>query len=683
MNRRSLIERTACRRLRCFSHLRSFAIAVFLLCGVLATVGHAADSIQSLQLPSTVEDQRVPLLDPAAAKLHVICFLGTECPLARLYGPRLAALNDQLRDRGVRVLGINSNRQDSLQDLRDYVERFKISFPMVKDYDGTAAELLGATRTPEVFVLDASGKVRYQGRIDDQYRPGIARPVATRSELREAIDELLADQPVTNPRTTAVGCIIGQSRPLAKSGSVTFCKQVARVLQQHCVECHRAGEIGPFALTDYDEVVGWADMSLEVIDQGRMPPWHANPKHGTFVGARQMPAADKQLLQQWVDQGMPYGNANDLPEPLPPRGDWGLGTPDLVFSMNDKPFRVPADGTVEYQYFVVDSGFTEDQWIQAAEVIPGDRTVVHHAIIFIRPPDGQQQRGVNWLTAYVPGQRVAEYPTGMARRVPAGSKLVFQMHYTPNGSETNDLTKVGIKLAAPASVTHEVFTVAAIDQEFEIPPNVADHPVPIVPRGLPKTGQLLAVAPHMHLRGKAFRLDATIAGQATTLVDVPAYDFNWQHAYAFTQPIDLSTIDDIAGTVWFDNSKNNLVNPDPTQYVSWGDQTWEEMALAFLEVSQPLENKKPAVRNRKKSAKASASPTTETMPAGDNMQSQQVDDFVRKFFQQMDTDGDGKVARDETPMSFSRYGFKKFDRNHDSILTKDEIEHAAKQRFGL
>ncbi|QDV70532.1 thiol-disulfide oxidoreductase [Rosistilla carotiformis] len=644
-------------------------------CSGLSAV--AAESVQSLQLPSAVENQSLRLLDPEAGKLHVICFLGTECPLARLYGPRLSALDSELRDRGVRVLGVNSNRQDSLQEVREYVDRYAISFPMAKDYDGAAATLLGATRTPEVFVLDATGKIRYQGRIDDQYRPGISRPVATRSELREAIDDLLADRPVAMPRTTAVGCIIGQSRPLADEGSITFCKQVSRVLQQHCVECHRAGEIGPFALTDYDEVVGWADMSLEVIDQGRMPPWHANPEYGDFLGARQMSAGDKQILRDWVDQGMPYGNANDLPEPLPPRGDWGLGTPDLVFAMNDKPYRVPAEGTVEYQYFVVDSGFTEDQWIQAAEVIPGDRSVVHHAIIFVRPPDGQRQRGVNWLTAYVPGQRVAEYPPGLARRVPAGSKFVFQMHYTPNGSEVDDLTKVGIKLADPATVTNEVFTVAAIDQEFEIPPRAANHPVQIKPGGLPKAGQLLAVAPHMHLRGKAFRLMGQIAGQQETLLDVPAYDFNWQHSYAFANPIDLSTVKELTGTVWFDNSKDNLVNPDPSQYVSWGDQTWEEMALAFFEVCQPLDDKP----DRRANKQAKAKQSHEKSVAADEA-TQRVNDFVRDFFEQMDTDGDGKVAREETPMAFSRYGFRKFDRDGDSILTRREIEQAAKKRFG-
>ncbi|MEZ6087518.1 MAG: redoxin domain-containing protein [Pirellulaceae bacterium] len=577
--------------------LRRLPISLFLvLFGLLVSsdgsvrAGQPKPPLADVRLPISADGKSVPLFDPSNAKLHVVCFLGTECPLARLYGPRLAALDAELRDAGVRVLGVNSNRQDSMADVQEFIKQYEISFPFAKDYDGVAARGLGATRTPEVFVIDDQGSVRYQGRIDDQYRPGLSRPFPTKNDLRDAVDALLAGKTVAQPRTTAVGCIIGQSGELASDGSVTFCDQVSRLLNQHCVECHREGEIGPFSLTDYDEVVGWGDMMLEVIDQGRMPPWHANPDHGSFVGSRHMSDRDKQLLRQWVDEGMPFGDTEKLPEPLPPRGDWGLGKPDAVFEMNHTPYLVPAEGTVEYQYFVVDSGFTEDQWIQAAEVIPGDRSVVHHAIVFVRPPDGESVRGVSWLTAYVPGQRVAKYPDGMARRVPAGSKFVFQMHYTPNGRQTPDLTKVGIKLADPESITHEVFTLAAIDQDFEIPPHEGHFPVEISPGTLPESGQLLAVAPHMHLRGKAFRLTGKWNdARQTILVDVPAYDFNWQHSYVFAQPIDLAELASLDGTVWFDNSEGNLVNPDPSEYVSWGDQTWEEMALGVFEVAQPLQ----------------------------------------------------------------------------------------------
>ncbi len=270
-------------------------------------------------------------------------------------------------------------------------------------------------------------------------------------DLRDAIDQLLAGKTVSNPRTKAVGCLIALPRSATSNSDITFCDQVIRILQKHCTECHRDGEIGPFALDDYDEVVGWADMSLEVIDQGRMPPWHASPEHGSFANARQMNDEDKETLRRWTEAGMPYGDAKSLPpEPKYVQG-WRLPrTPDAVFEMGNKPFSVPAEGTVEYQYFVVDPGFTEDKWIHGAQVIPGDASVVHHCIVFTRPPDGSDFRDIGFLTAYVPGQKQGELPQGYAQRVPAGSRFVFQMHYTPNGQPAQDKTRLGLVFSEPA-----------------------------------------------------------------------------------------------------------------------------------------------------------------------------------------------------------------------------------------
>ncbi len=260
-----------------------------------------------------VNDQIVSLSTDPSVQLHVICFLGTECPLARVYGPRLERMSSQYASRGVRFIGINSNLQDSMEELKAYAKQHGITFPVGKDYDRQVALQAGATRTPEVFVIDRSGAIRYQGRIDDQYEPGIARGAATRHDLRDAIDQLLARETVSNPRTKAVGCLIALPRSSTSNSHITFCDQVIRVLHKHCTECHRDGEIGPFALDDYDEVVGWADMSLEVIDQGRMPPWHASPEHGSFANARHMSDEDKETLRRWIEAGMPYGDAKSLP----------------------------------------------------------------------------------------------------------------------------------------------------------------------------------------------------------------------------------------------------------------------------------------------------------------------------------------------------------------------------------
>lgn len=639
------------------------------------------------------------------AELTVVCFLGTECPLARLYGPRLEAMAKEWDGSDVLFVGINSNPQDSPADVGRYADEHGIEFPIAKDSDQTAANLFDATRTPEVFVLDRTGRIRYRGRIDDQYQPGTARPTPTQHDLRDAIQALLDGRAVARIETEAVGCAItrldrvARERAAGETGSagagaagaggegpqVTFTRDIAPILNRRCVECHRDEAIGPFALTDYDEVVGWGEMILEVIDQGRMPPWHADPSIGHFTGSRRMGDAERDTLAAWIGQGMPEGDPQDLPELPTWAGGWDLPTaPDVELEMRDRPFAVPAQGTVEYQYFVVDPGWETDRWVRAAQVIPGDARVVHHTIVFVRPPDGSQFRGVGWLGGYVPGQRSEPLPSGHARRVPAGSKLVFQMHYTPNGRESEDLTRLGVWFADPKEVTDEVFTRVALDQDFEIPPGAADHSVVLKVDSFPRASRLLAVMPHMHLRGKSFRLDVHHSEHAKrehteTVLSVPQYDFNWQHWYRFAQPLALDDIRALEMTVQFDNSTGNPSNPDPGEYVTWGDQTWEEMAVAFLDIAQPRQLPESAPRG------GMSSPGQEEGTFNDNAsdghaESDAVRSEVESFLAAMDADGDGVMTREETPLTFRSFGFWQLDRNRDGRLDRNEIEAAAASR---
>ena len=267
-------------------------------------------------------------------------------------------------------------------------------------------------------------------------------------------------------------------------------------------------------------------------------------------------------------------------------------------------------------------------------MIPGNRGVVHHCIVFVRPPDGSSFRGVGWLTGYVPGQRSFALPPGRARKVPAGSKLVFQMHYTPNGVEQSDVTQLGINFVDHKQVTHEVYTLLAIDQEFEIPPFHANFPVHGAVEWFPKRAELLAIVPHMHVRGRAFQAVSRSNGKTSVLLDVPRYDFNWQHVYELTTPLKLAEIDGLEFTARFDNSKDNPVNPDPSQTVTWGDQTWEEMAIAFFEVSEPIATDRefePTPKRRLPTVRA------ESLPA----EAIDVEAFATKFFERFDRNRDG------------------------------------------
>ena len=518
-------------------------------------------------------------------KLLVVAFVGCECPLAKLYAPRLAELAKEYASKGVGFVAVNANQQDSASEIGDYAKTHGISFAILKDVGNVLADQFGAARTPEVYVLDNERQIRYAGRIDDQYGIGFARPVPERRDLAEALDEMLAGKPVSTPRTEAPGCYIGRVQKGPKAGELTYSKQIAPVLQKHCVVCHREGQIAPFALTNYDEVIGWTATIQEVVEAGRMPPWHADPKHGKFSNDARLPDADKKLLLDWINDGAPQGDPKDLPKFVDFHEGWRIPKPDIIVKM-PKPFKVPAQGDVPYQFIVVESGFTEDTWIQAAEVRPSCRSVVHHVLVFVQPPGaGIDDTGglvSNWIAAMAPGSPALIYPEGTAKLVPAGSRFLFQIHYTPDGSVKEDQCSVGLVLADPKSVKREVSTLMAANGSFEIPPHDPHYKVEATHK-LAHDTIVLEMLPHTHLRGKTFRYEAILPnGEREILLDLPNYDFNWQNRYLLAEPRLLPKGTKIFCTAHYDNSKNNRANPDPDSAVRWGDQTWEEMMIGYF-----------------------------------------------------------------------------------------------------
>ena len=626
--------------------------------------------------------------DPSK-ELHVLCFLGTECPMAKNYGPKLERLAKRYEDDGVQFIGVMSNVQDSLDEVSSYKSEHGVTFPIGKDHDQKMANLLGATRTPEVFVLDRSGKIRYQGRIDNQYQPGVARKEATQHDLSDALDALLIDQEPPQTTTLATGCLIGRNRSTVTDFSVTYCQQIVRVLDRNCTQCHRKNEIGPFRLDDYQEVIGWGEMCVEVIDEGRMPPWHASDDHLPLANSREMSDEDKRLLKHWVDAGMPFGDASDLPPPPEWVEGWRLpAKPDLILSMSDQPYEVPPEGTVEYQYFVVDPDFQEDRWVTAAEVLPGNAEVVHHCIVFIRPPDGSALTQSGMVAAYVPGQLRSALPEGFAQRIPAGSRLVFQMHYTPNGKPQQDCTTLGLIFAEESKVTHEVIAIGGVEQEFEIPQRDPAYNVEGQIKWYPSDGYLLSIMPHMHLRGKSFSVNAKRPDTHEVLLEVPSYDFNWQHSYELQTPLSLAEIESLHFTATFDNSSDNPFNPDPDRVVTWGDQTWQEMAVVFLTVALPrTESLLHAVTNNDGAPMSSrveaadqkmlASGKTLAKPKEDT---EAVMKFTKYYLKRFDANLDGFIEAQELPHATRIFLFRQMDRNHDDRIDADEITAEARRR---
>ncbi|MDG1873280.1 MAG: redoxin domain-containing protein [Mariniblastus sp.] len=637
----------------------------------------AQSSIKPFSLPSTNGDTIRVNLD-GSQELTVLYFTGLECPLAKLYAPRMVALASNYEAQSVRFLGINSNQQDSMAELAAFAEEYKMTFPVGKDFNNVIADELAVKRTPEVLVVDKEFRIRYRGRVDDQYMPGLSRQKASREDLKIAIDELLSGQQVATPSTQPEGCLIGRVKDPTLDASITFTNQISRILQKNCIECHREGELGPFAMEDYEEVVGWADMIVETIDNGRMPPWHADPAHGNFLNQRVMPKKEKDLVRTWVANGAPFGDASELPPKQEFVAGWKLPrSPDAVVPMSDRPITIPGDGTVEYQYFVVDPKFKTDKWVSAAEVVPGNRSIVHHSIVFIRPPDGSAIKGINWLAAYVPGQKNLEYLPTRARHIPAGSKLVFQQHYTPDGSPQSDLTKVGLVFADEKEVTEELLTLIAIDQGFELKPHLPNQEVTASIRNFPDGAKLLSVSPHMHYRGKSFAAEINGYDTNSTLVKVPDYDFNWQHTYQLDTPIPLDSVKTISSEFIFDNSSDNPANPKPGDLVTWGDQTWEEMAVAFFDITVSR------VRSEEKSKSVELSRLQDSASLQkqvDPIRQSKIEQFVNDFFKRFDSNQDDLIQRSEIPMVM-RLKYSDYDFDGVPGLSRTEVTEQASQSF--
>ena len=600
-------------------------------------------------------------------KAVVIVFLGTECPLAKLYGPRMEELSKELAAKRVAFVAIDSNRQDAVTEMDGFARQHGLTFPFLKDLGNKVADDFGATRTPEAFVLDAQGVIRYQGRIDNQYTfgagVGYAKPQLKRRDLAVAVDEVLAGKPVSVPVTEAKGCRIGRVREPKQGSTVTYSKQIARLLNERCVFCHRPGEIGPFAMTNYDEVAGWGEMIAEVVRERRMPPWHANPAYGKFANENVLSDNDKSLIDAWVEAGCPEGDRAELPPAPKFTEGWLLErAPDKVVYMADKAVDIKAEGVEPYRYFVADPGFKQDTWVKSAQCLPGNASVVHHIIVFVAPPeavdqmvqaqkraaaefaqgkgsDAQQIRakrraeriararaaqehadanrvnrnrpgknqphgtnnvdvtsgrggegdisGMDLLCGFAPGTRPFIAPGGMAKLVPAGWKFIFQMHYTTNGSPQKDRSAIGMLFEDPAKVTHRMSTANTANIEFEIPANADDYKVE-ARKTFVRDTLLIGMYPHMHIRGKSFRYELTQPnGKKEVLLDVPQYDFNWQNWFELQKPLMIPAGSTLLCTAHYDNSDNNIFNPDPTRPVRWGDQTWDEMMIGWYDVAFP------------------------------------------------------------------------------------------------
>ena len=562
------------------------------LTGVAAR--HVGELVADVQL-ETLSGETVSLREVAGDNGLVIALRSADCPVSRRYGRELARIEREYASRGFGFLFVNASAQDTPEAARADKERFGLQGPYVLDASKTTlAARLAAVTTTEVFLLDRAGTLRYRGAIDDQYGIGYSRPEATATYLRNALESVAVNEPVALEAVSAPGCVLG-IEPVATDAALTYHGRVSRILQRNCESCHRDGGAGPFPLSSYESARGFASMIAYVVEREVMPPWFASADTGHWANDRSLSESDRTDLLAWVESGAPEGDPADAPLPRAWVAGWSIGEPDAVVEIPEA-IDVPAEGVVDYYYEYVKTDFPEDRWVQKMEILPTAPQVTHHVLVFLeepgrkglrdrrRAPDEPAFQGGlgGYFASTVPGQQPTVYEPGMAKRLPKGAWLKFQIHYTPNGEATRDRTRIGF-VFADAPPRREVETAAATTVRFEIPPGAPSHEVAASYR-FEEDGVLLSFFPHMHLRGKAFRYELVAPdGETTTLLDVPRYDFNWQLHYRFRDPLEISAGSVIRATGWFDNSADNPANPDPSRTVGFGEQSFDEMMIGYFD----------------------------------------------------------------------------------------------------
>jgi redoxin/copper type II ascorbate-dependent monooxygenase-like protein/EF hand domain-containing protein len=533
----------------------------------------------------------------------VLAMTSTSCPLSKRYLPTLSNLASSNSQRGITWVLVNPIATDRSDDIQAAARSVEGNAIYVRDRDGALAKAVGALTTTDVIVLDASRTVVFHGAIDDQYGFGYALDAPKHSYLADALDAILANKQPRVAATEAPGCTLDSPDQFSEREVLTYHNRISRIVQTNCVECHREGGVAPFALTTHADVAAHAAMIKQVVQSGTMPPWFAasheaeeerKPKSPSlWANDRSLAVAEKKDLFAWVDGGKQEGDERDAPQSLSfPKG-WLIGTPDAVFEFPE-PVPVKATGTMPYQNIVIETNLEEDKWVQAIEVQPGNRSVVHHMMVFLLSTEKERasaseemadERSGFWAI-YVPGNSTLIYPEGFAKGLPKGANLRCQVHYTTTGTATTDLSRVGV-IYAKQPPQHEVRVVGIGNPRMAIPPGAENHREDGSLR-LPFDIQVLSFLPHMHLRAKACRYKVVSpSGETRTLLDIPRYDFNWQLLYRYSQPQEFSRGDSIKFTAWYDNSANNPANPDPTQTVRWGKQTNDEMHLGYVEYFIP------------------------------------------------------------------------------------------------
>lgn len=589
----------------------------------------------------------------------VIIVLDDKCPVVQHTVPKLIELyrkyNKFSQDRAgrptefpkypgdrVKFLGVYVKPGLGAKNMAAHAAAMRIPFRVLHDADLTVIKKFDLTRLSEVVLLDRQWNVKYRGAFDDQHVQGSARPEAKNHYLADALNSLLNARPIETPSRPAVGCKIDLSPSASRKADLTYYRDVAPIVQRRCESCHRAGEVAPMPLQNFDEVTAYAEMVAEVVRDQRMPPYPGMSTHG-FANDERLTGDERRMLLDWLEGERVEGDRADAPQQIawPDRRHWQIGEPDFVFRM-PQPYQVPATGVLNYVYIPVavndGKGFPEDRWIEAIETHPGAPQVVHHVQIheyfgpIDREPTALDQvliyglgiESARLLGSYTPGNeegnklvfgryldeqsRAAGKTAGM--KLSKGANLMFEVHYTTNGTAAADQSEVAIKFhdRKPDVVLDTWFPFRS-RADMIIPANTENHSLQDMYHfGRETNGRpilLHGIRPHLHSRGKSFRVELVDprtfsrddmadfsqhdAVRGEPILTIPVWDFNWQRFYQFKEPILIRPDQALLATAYWDNTKFNPRNPDPYADVPWGQQTIHEMfnTLMLYEVLEP------------------------------------------------------------------------------------------------
>jgi peroxiredoxin len=535
----------------------------------------------------------------AKQRAVVFAMTSTSCPLSKKYLSTLSNLAKKYSQLGVSWVLVNPIATDTPEDIEAAANSLSGIVIYVHDRDGTLANAVGARTTTDVIVVDSARTVVFHGAIDDQYGLGYSTAAPRRHFLADALDALLRNEQPLVTATEAPGCSLDFAPNTSTDVSINYHNRISRIMQTYCVECHRDDGPAPFQLTTYEDVVAHAGMISQVVESGTMPPWFAAPLskapegHRLWANDRSLAEADKADLLHWLSGGKPEGDKRDGPIPHSYTKGWAIGQPDAVFEFS-KPVAIKATGIMPYQNVVVETKLTEDKWVQAIEVQPGNRDVVHHILVYLQSEEKERMTArdeavderLGFWAVYVPGNATLVYPKGFAKFLPRKANLRCQVHYVPSGTATTDQSRIGVVYAKQAPL-HEVRVAGICNDRIEIPPGAEHHREYAMLR-LPFDIEVLSFLPHMHLRAKSCRYSLVKPnGDVRILLDIPKYDFNWQLLYRYYEPQRFSRGDVIKFTARYDNSRKNPANPDPDQTVRWGKQISDEMHLGYFEYFIP------------------------------------------------------------------------------------------------